>query len=200
MPLIFVVTKAPPSLPLLPQILFSAICYQNTPRCMPSPSPRNIAINSFSWTKLLVHSKNLDFKKSSSSNRKKWRIFNCICNTKKMKYLPYQCASISCNEKKDFNSVPKLGPTPPQLPHPSQKYHQTTPTNALPLKWWTLEKWADCKPMPNQMLDLVKNLRNFFQNQISVKVAPIETFLLMITFNHLTKFLPYWFMTSLGLK
>ena len=43
-----------------------------------------------------------------------------------MKYLPYQCASISCNEKKDFNSVPKLGPTLPQLPHPSQIYHQTT--------------------------------------------------------------------------
>ena len=150
MPLIFVVTKAPPSLPLLPQILFSAICYQNTPRCMPSPSPRNIAINSFSWTKLLVHSKNLDLKKKQQQQkneefliafviRKKWNIFH-------INVLRYHVM-----KKKDFNSVPKLGPTPPQLPHPSRKYHQTTPTNALPLKWWTLEKWADCKPISDLM-------------------------------------------------
>ena len=88
-----------------------------------------------------------------------------------MKYLPYQCASISCNEKKkDFNSVPKLGPTPPQLPHPSQKYHQTTPTNALPLKRWTLEKWADCKPISDLMKYLyqkVKIARFFSKNEHS---------------------------------
>ena len=82
-----------------------------------------------------------------------------------MKYLPYQCASISCNEKKDFNSVPKLGPTPPQLPHPSQKYHQTTPTNALPLKRWTLEKWANYKP-------ILQDLMKFLKVKIVVRLFP----------------------------